>query len=553
MSGHSLSASGHRPHRDLVWVKQALTARFAWVLVVAGLVLLLTNLGNIYLWQDEAETALLSQRLGTYGLPLALDGRNLIRQAPMDIQYTADYVWVYHPWLPFYFTSLSFELFGSTTFAARLPYALAGLATILLLYYSVRRHFHDQRLALLSSTLLLLCIPFLLHARQCKYFPFAALFTVAVLDAYLRLWRPRHPGEAQWALPYFILAGFCLFQSNFGAFLPLFAALGLHLILGHPTGAQVKRMALAVAVIGVFVAPWAVYLQTWARGRFAFDIYRFVGHLAHYVVYITGWVLPWPLLLALAYLCWVRPKTLGLESREVSALSLYILVILVTLLFLSATFIWMYFSYIVQLVPLLIVIGAVTVQRIVDRSRVLGYALLALLVMTNILHVFPYALPLARSFKWASLAPRRYLAETDELIAAAGRLRSDLGDYAYELTHDYDGPDEGIVLYLQAHAAPGDIVLTNYGELPVAFYTGLHIAGGLGTYRLAEVTGPEWIINRRDGPYSDELARMIAEGNYVASTIPYPDILWGNRPVPEYHKFATVRGVPDVIIHRRIE
>jgi hypothetical protein len=70
---------------------------------------------------------------------------------------------------------------------------------------------------------------------------------------------------------------------------------------------------------------------------------------------------------------------------------------------------------------------------------------------------------------------------------------------------------------------------------------------------LDEVTHPEWIINRRDGPYSDELARIIAEGNYTANAIPYPDILWGNRPVPEYHKFATVRDVPDVIIHRRVE
>ena len=559
--------------RSLVGTLRAV--KFPWWLLVAGLVLLLTNLGNIYLWQDEAETALLSQRLGTYGLPLAFDGRNLIRQAPMDIQYTADYVWVYHPWLPFYWTALSFKLLGPTTFAARLPYALAGLGTVLLLYYSVRRHFRDQRLATLSSTLLLLCIPFLLHARQCKYFPFAALFTVAALDAYLRLLRPQHAAESRLALPYFILAGFFLFQSNFGAFLPLFAALGLHFLLTpkslaekrretrsagygrvaptRPSWSLIKRMALAVAAVGLFVAPWAVYLQTWARGRFVFDIYRFAGHLVHYVVYITGWVLPWPLLLFFAYLYWIRRKNSGLDRERVSTLNLYILVTIITLLFLSATFIWMYFSYIVQLVPLLTVILALTILRIADRSRVLGYALLVLLVATNVLHVFPYALPLARSFKWASLAPRRYLAETDELIATAGRLRSSLVDYAYELTHDYDGPDEGIVLYLREHAAPGDVVLTNYGELPVAFYTGLHIAGGLGTFRLEEVTSPEWIINRPDGPYSDELARIISEGHYTAITISYPEILWGNRPVPEYHKFATVHDVPDVVIHRRAD
>jgi len=524
------------------WVK----AKFAWLLCLAGLLLLMPNLGNIYLWQDEAETALLSQRLGAYGLPLAFDGRNLIRQAPEDIQYTADYVWVYHPWLPFYATALSFALLGPTTFAARLPFALAGLAAVVLFYFSLRHHFRDQRIAMLGATLLLLCVPFLLHARQCKYFPFAALFTVAALDAYLRL---RQDDQVRIALPCFILSGFFLFQSNFGAFLPLMAALGMHFLLSRPTSGQVGRMFLAVVVLAWFIVPWAIYLQTWARGRFFFDIYRFAGHL-----YITGWVLPWPILAPFVYLYLVRRRNgLALSADEFSALSLFIATVVITVLFLSLTFIWMYFSYIVQLVPLLMAMLAVTLLRVLDRSRVLGYTLIVLLVATNVLHLVPYVLPVARSFQWASLAPRRYLAETDELIATAGRLHFDLADYAYELTHDYDGPDEGMVLFLEANAAPGDVVLTNYGELPIAFYTGLDVAGGLGAYRVGEIEPPRWVIDRRDGPYRSELEKVIASASYEAIEIPYPDILWGNRPVPEYHKYATVRGVPNVVAYRRVD
>ncbi len=528
------------------WVK----TRFPWLLLVGGAVLLLTNLGNIYLWQDEAETALLSQRLGIYGLPLAFDGRNLIRQAPKDVQYTTDYVWVYHPWLPFYMTAISFAFLGLTTFAARLPYALAGLATILLFYYSTRRHFRDRRVAMLGASFLLLCVPFVLHARQCKYFPFAALFTVATLDAYLCL---RREGGSGFALPYFILAGFFLFQSNFGAFAPLMAALGLHFLLGRPRWAEMKRMALAIGILLVFVLPWTIYLQTWARGRFVFDVYRFVGHVVHYGVYITGWV--FPLLLAVLFTCfWVRRRGwFNLEASETSALNLYILVVVITTTFLSATFLWMYFSYIVQLVPLLMALLALTVLRILDRCRPLGYALAALLIATNVLHAFPYALPLTREFKWASLAPRRYLADTDELIATAGRVRFDLANYVYELGHDYDGPNEGVVLFLREHAAPGDMVVTNYGELPIAFYTGLDIAGGLSGYRLERVGQPEWVINRRYGPYCDEVEQIIAGGNYERIEIPYPDLHWGNRPVPECHKFATVHGMPNVVIHRLVD
>jgi len=527
-----------------------LESRFVWLLLIAATVLLLARLDNIYLWQDEAETALLSQRLRTYGLPLAFDGRNLIRQAPKDVQYTSDYVWVYHPWLPFFLTALSFSLLGATTFAARLPYALAGLATVLLLYHSTRRHLRDQRVAMLASTFLMLCVPFLLHARQCKYFPFAALFTVATLDAYLLLLEKE---EARRALPYFVLAGFCLFQSNFGAFVPMIAALGAHFLLSGRQWDDVRRIGLAVGILALLVVPWAIYLQAWARGRFAFDVYRFVGHLVHYGVYITGWVFPLPLLLAFAYGYARARKRRALEPRQVSVVHLYSLVVAITLLFLSATFIWMYFSYIVQLVPLLMVFLALTVVKALERSRPLGYVLIALLVTTNVLHVFPYAVPVTREFKWASLAPRPYLAETDALIASAGTARSDLADYFYELLHDYDGPNEGIVLFLREHAAPGDMVLANYGELPIAFYTGLDIAGGLSAYRIERFGQARWVINRRDGPYPDEMVRIIAQGSYEAIDIPYPDLPWGNRPVPEYHKFATVHDAPDVVIHRRLD
>lgn len=531
--------------KDLVgWAEK----RFVWLLLAAAAVLLLTNLGNIYLWQDEAETALLSQRLGAYGLPMAFDGRNLIRQAPMDVQYTQDYVWVYHPWLPFFFTAASLAFLGPTALAARLPYALAGIATILLFYSSVRYHFRDKRIAMLGAVLLLLCVPFALHARQCKYFAFAALFTVATLDAYLRL---RHHRPAGFARPYFILAGFCLFQSNFGAFVPLMAALAVHFLLRRPDWPEIRRMALVIMILVLFVLPWAIYLQTWARGRFSFDVYRFVGHLVHYVVYITGWVFPWPLVLAFGYF-WVRGRrALGLVRGEVSALNLYLVVVGVTVVFLSEGFIWMYFSYIVQLVPLLMVPLALTACKFVDRYRIPGYALVVLLVATNTLHLFPYVVPLAQEFKWASLAPRKYLAETDALIAEAGRVRFDLADYAYELGHDYDGPNEGIVLFLQEYASPGDMVVANYGELPVVFYTGLDIAGGLSGFRLDSVEQPEWVINRTHGPYRDEVARIVADGDYETIELLYADLTWGNRPVPEYHKFATVRGVNQVVIHRR--
>src|SRR5947207_2152399 len=117
----------------------------------AAAVLLFWNLTDTYLWQDEANTAVLAVRLLEYGRPLAYDGRNLLSDdnfAAQDRQtidertkdpekavedcirrgaMTADRMWTYHPWGQFVLAGLSIELLGRTTFAARLPFALAGL------------------------------------------------------------------------------------------------------------------------------------------------------------------------------------------------------------------------------------------------------------------------------------------------------------------------------------------------------------------------------------------------------------------------------------------
>src|ERR1051326_4603427 len=48
-----------------------------FISTLAG-VLLFWGLGRKYLWQDEAATAVLGERLLQYGKPLAYDGKNLV-------------------------------------------------------------------------------------------------------------------------------------------------------------------------------------------------------------------------------------------------------------------------------------------------------------------------------------------------------------------------------------------------------------------------------------------------------------------------------------------
>jgi hypothetical protein len=65
--------------------------------------LLLADLGDGYLWQDEAQSALISHSVLIYGVPKATDGKNSFAQVK-DAEYGPNKIWKFHPWLPFYAT-----------------------------------------------------------------------------------------------------------------------------------------------------------------------------------------------------------------------------------------------------------------------------------------------------------------------------------------------------------------------------------------------------------------------------------------------------------------
>lgn len=142
--------------------------------VVAGLVLvsaflLLWNLGDQRLWDDEAQTALISQTILDHGLPLGHDGMNSFSQE-LGAEFGADHVYKWHPWLPFYLLATFFRLFGVSTFTARLPFALLGIGCPVLVYFLAAALFERRHVAIAAAALLAFSVPFLLLAKQCRYY-----------------------------------------------------------------------------------------------------------------------------------------------------------------------------------------------------------------------------------------------------------------------------------------------------------------------------------------------------------------------------------------------
>lgn len=180
---------------------------FAGIFAVIG-ILLFWRLGDVYLWQDEANTAVLAVRMLKYGKPLAYDGVNLLTNdnfgaenretigertgnAKAGVEYIvrrgdlkADTAWIYHPWGQFLVAAGSIYLLGQTTVAARIPFALAGLATVFLLYRLARSATGDRRVALLSIAFLGMNAYWILHSRQSRYYALSSLCLLLTVLAY---------------------------------------------------------------------------------------------------------------------------------------------------------------------------------------------------------------------------------------------------------------------------------------------------------------------------------------------------------------------------------
>lgn len=77
------------------------------LILLAACVLILTNLGNQSLWQDEAQTALISRTVQTHGIPMGYDGRNFFSQE-LGAEYDEHGRWRWHTWLPFYLLAAFF-------------------------------------------------------------------------------------------------------------------------------------------------------------------------------------------------------------------------------------------------------------------------------------------------------------------------------------------------------------------------------------------------------------------------------------------------------------
>ncbi len=483
------------------------------LLLMTAAVLMFANLGNQYLWQDEAETAVLGNNVMKFGYPRALDGENLVNPS-IRTGLGEGYAWLYHPWGQFYIAAFSFLLFGATTLTARLPFALLGVANVLMLYLLANRLTGQRLVAALAALLVTFSVPYLLLMRQCRYYAPAVFLVLFILFFYSRF--RKSGSKRELALTSMALAA--LGYTVHGMFAPVFAAVGLHYVLFSFDRKTFPKMALAGAVVLLAVVPWLFFSKSIAHTA-VITPERIWDNLEFQVRMVNKYIFPIAFFAA-AYAiraAWKRKMTVELTPPEKETLKLTFTVIAVSI----AAFCFAQernFRYLVYFIPLLGIVQAMILSRLAGYSRVLLAGFLLISVTTGVFNM--------------------------------GTPNFFFPKYLYEITHDYDGPVEGIVKFLKKSAKRGDTVKIIYGDLPVMFYTDLAVDN---SWIYDDDHMPEWIVFRRgwheslDNEYYAKVQR-----NYKRHVLDYPDIKWENRPGDlGYHRFATDKEAPGVIVFER--
>jgi hypothetical protein len=498
-------------------------------LAVIASLLLFCGLTEKYLWQDEAATAILARNMLKFGRPLAYDGVNLVtidsfaaedkdaigqrtRSAQAAVDYEIrrrdikpDTAWKFQPWGQFVVAAAGLTVLGHTTLGARLPFALAALAAVIVLFRLVRRYCDSLAMAAMAALLLASNAFWILHARQCRYYSLSSLMLLLTMLAWARWqWEGRSP-------VWFVAAAWAWFQFDYGTVWPVCAVLLVAALVGRRRGFwQTVAVGMAFAAA---VAPFVYYYQLWGRRSVQLKAWkeRFHDNLFN----MNEYTVPALLVLAAVALLVSRWKSLAPAERSLAAVSCAVV---------SAMTLWIptvapaaFLRYAIVVEPACALLAAwVLVRWCGSRAR---WVCMAVLILTP----------------WFSM-PFRAVNPPGAWARRSVGLRWELPVLLSEVFDHRPDPNRIVVEWLRRNAAPADEILINYEDLPLEFYLPNPIRGGVAAFRAEDDSQapPRFVILRHavDFVHWPVFEREIARYQWAPVALQAPDVKCGNNPDP---------------------
>ncbi len=521
--------------------------KFELVIFVIISILMLSNLSNIYLWDDEGETVLLGKNILSYGIPKVYDGKNLVARNPQ--MFNSDFIWTWSSWLHLYIASLSFLIFGFSTFSARFIFVIIGILSFFPIVILLRKVSINKLHYYLSVLFLLFFVPYYLYSRQSRYYALLIfLISIIAISIYNLSFKN---GSIVWFVVSFVL----LFHSNYLSFFALILSTSLYfliVLLKNPSNRikLLKKLIISYAIIFFLTFPWALYIDIFEKAKTTVSLTDFIMRNIEYIFHSVNSTVPLLLIASSIFFMvfFYFKKNEPVTNQKIFFVFFNGMVPLIILIF-SAVF--KDIRYIIGLFPLWISFIFLPIVFLLYRKdytlKIIGVMIFLLIFFTNIFYSigFYFFVPFESSLqeKCSFISEKSDYCDkwVKETFINPKELKYPFFYYLYEITHDYDGPIEGIVKYLNSKGDENSIIFANNWYFSIQFYTNMKVLGPL-QYMDTDLT-PDYIVvnfpNRRDIPRINYLVSYGEEKNYTKVTLPYPDLPWDNRPVIWYHKFWT--------------
>jgi hypothetical protein len=534
---------------------------------------LLTGLGSDYLWEDEGDTAVLASNILKYGVPKAWDGVTFT-DSDRGARDNNDLVMVSHPWVQYYVAAASFLVFGENTFSARLPFALAGWLTILLVYAFVWRITANRWAAFCAAALTVLSVQFLLYSRQCRNYSLSMILTCWLFWIFFRMKSARN-------CALFAVAAILLFHTHPIGIVPV-GVLGILTLIYRPFAAQRRWFWLATPAILILTLPWLAL----AHGGYAENtqqvqsIGQFFERFAQYLIECAS-VTPLIGGVVLLGICLMRSRgqqdrnksrkksdsVSGVLGRNEAALFVtifatffsYALAIVLTE---STDDLWyMGIRYTPAMIPLVAMVAGILIVKVAHARVAVWLPLLLLFGFTKLALVTPWSFLEGKdaiSEQPAKIKPieAHVPSEIADRFFGAGQLM-----FLRDLGQKNPGTVGQACEFLRKNAKPGDVLLANYGWEPLYFYTrlpqALKILSGYPVYDAARRKGlPEyvfgvdhvrWVVWRFGwdgylGYYPNTVEEQIlAQGGHLTPVATLKESRWENREDIHFRRFSGER------------
>jgi hypothetical protein len=364
-------------------------AAIALTILLASSLLIFARLGHYALWDDEAMTALPALSVWRTGDTNAIIDHNIVAyESGKELR---NFRFRYMPPLPSYLAAPFVGLMGNSALAARLPFAIAGLACIVILLWWL---YKDQASLLVWGIFgigIVGNVSLFLHFRNARYYSPAILFTAALAYLYLHWDGRRRP------LFLFSILSLCLWTSNYLTYLALYACLAIDYLfwgrkerwLGWQDWLVLILPQIAIGIPLIFIWNWNPFS--------ARDL-----HIEAYQNITDKLVLLWynlrdsdlnergpTLLLLLAPALYFATRDKWLLRGTLTLLT-YVLAITLTSHHLAANTITGDMRFLSPLIPLTIFLGAATIRKICRDKWLLALPLAIIAFATNFLQIYPY-------------------------------------------------------------------------------------------------------------------------------------------------------------------